>query len=83
LVTWGAEVVDFAALSDGAKGVDIACWVADANRVFVGTEVVTGAERLDNAISGDDPRGALLLLASFGFSFGGAELLERKVLAIS
>jgi hypothetical protein len=65
-----------AALYDGAKGVDSACWVTNANRVFVGAKVVAGTEWLDIATYGNDSGGALLLLTSFGVLFGGAELLE-------
>jgi hypothetical protein len=44
--------------------------------VVVGAKVVAGAERLNIAISGGDPCGALLLSASFGFSLGSAEVFE-------
>jgi hypothetical protein len=73
----GASLSDGANLSDGAKGVARAVWVADARKLVVFAEVVTGAERLDSALSGDDLGNSLLLPASFCISFGGAELFER------
>jgi hypothetical protein len=72
-----AALSDGANLSDGARGVACAVWVADARKLVVLAEVVAGAERLNSALSGNNPGNSLLLPVSFCVSFGGAELFKR------